>query len=82
MNDTSGLANVTEHKSYPQMVAFMDNHIRELDAYVDHLIEEIAARTKRLEAAKACIDRLTNARQALQAYLDHLNPPKTTETNG
>lgn len=77
-----GLANAREHKGYPEMLAFMENHLHELNAYEDRLIGEIAERNQKLKAVKEVVEKLSAARDTLKAYLYFMaNPDEAPKSN-
>ena len=72
----------TGYKNYPQMLEFMDSHLRSLSAYEEQLIGEITERHNRLLVCRAKADRLTTVKNALLSYLDLVRPGAASETNG
>lgn len=75
MADLNGFQSTTEGTHYRATLATMENQLREMDAFEKRLIEEIAERNSKLQAAKRFVENLTKARNSLKEYLDSLTDP-------
>lgn len=65
--------NPTKSIGYPDVVANMDRHLRDMYAYRDTLTAQATELNHRMEVTQQKIVRLETARATLLAYLDYVN---------